>query len=84
MFESSIVGVFKTIVFIIGVSVIIRFIGRLLIIKRNLNDEKDFLNKRRKEEKLKRFVNKNEGKITIKKSSSKEENYEDISYEDVD
>ena len=67
MLESSIVGVFKTIVFIIGVSVIIRFIGRLLIIKRNLNDEKDFLEKRKKEEKLKKFVNKNEGKITIKK-----------------
>ena len=46
MLESSIVGVFKTIVFIIGVSVIIRFIGRLLIIKRNINDEKDFLEKR--------------------------------------
>ena len=84
MLESSIVGVFKTIVFIIGVSVIIRFIGRLLIIKRNINDEKDFLNKRRKEEKLKRFVNKNEGKITIKKSSSKEENYKDVGYKEVD
>ena len=84
MLESSIVGVFKTIVFIIGVSVIIRFIGRLLIIKRNINDEKDFLNKKRKEEKHKRFVNKNKGKITIKKPSSKEENYEDVDYKEMD
>ncbi len=83
MFESSIIGVFKTIVFIIGASIIIRFIGRLLIIKRNINDEKDFLNKKRKAEKHKRFVNKNEGKITIKKSYSKEENYEDVDYKEI-
>lgn len=83
MLESSIVGVVKTIVFIIGASVIIRFIGRLLIIKRNLDDEKDFLEKRKKEEKHKSFVNKNKGKISIQKHTSNNKKYEDVDFEDI-
>ena len=83
MFESSIVGVVKTLIFIIGLSVIIKFIGRLLIIKRNLNEEKDFIDKRKKEEKHKSFVDKNKGKISIQKNTSNNKKYEDVDFEDL-
>ena len=83
MFESSIVGVVKTLIFIIGLSVIIRFIGRLLIIKRNLNEEKDFIDKRKKEEKHKSFVDKKKGKISIDKNTSNNKEYEDVDFEDL-
>ena len=65
MVEASLVGVFKTILIILGVIVILKFIGRVLLLKRNLNSEKDFLNKKIKQKKEKDFVNKNMGKINI-------------------
>ena len=82
MIESSIVGVVKTIIFIIGIAVIMKFIGRLLIMKRNLKQENDFLKEKKEEQKLKQFINKNLGKVDINKNDCNNK-HEDVDFEDL-
>ena len=82
MVEASLVGVFKTILIILGGFVILKFIGRILILKRNIHSEKNFLNARIKQKKENDFVNKNMGKINIIDPSINKRS-EDIEYEDL-
>jgi hypothetical protein len=87
--KASITGVFKMILIIIGGIVVLRFIGQLLIAKRNMEEERK-LNARQREaenersEKLKNF-----GKVNIMggrntRSSDLKGDVQDIEYEDVE
>ena len=62
---ASFTGVIKTVLILIGVLVIIRIIGRTLIAKRNLEHERDLINREREFEKKKEFVRTNQGKTSI-------------------
>lgn len=80
--EASISGLFKTILIIIGALVLLRFLGRVMIAKRSLDQEraelareKEFV--RERNQKLKDF-----GKVSVTKSKPKGE-VQDVDYEEV-
>ena len=62
---ASFTGVIKTVLILIGVLIILRIIGRTMIAKRNLEHERDLINREREFEKKKDFVRKNQGKTSI-------------------
>lgn len=80
--EASISGLIKTVLLIIGAFVLLRFLGQLMIAKRNLEEErqhvkreKDFLKERN--QKLKNF-----GKVTVEKKK-RVDNVQDVDFEEV-
>ena len=87
--EASIVGIFKTVLLILGAFVLLRFLGQLMIAKRNMEEER-MLNKKHRDveaecnQKLKNF-----GKTSIlnakKKSPTKKEGdfIQDVDYEEM-
>lgn len=79
----SITGVFKMILMIIGGLVLLRFVGQLIIAKRNMEEERRLNKEERKfqterKEKLKTF-----GKTKIIKKSEVSSNIQDVDYEEV-
>jgi hypothetical protein len=87
--NASLVGVAKTVLIIIGLFVILRFIGQLMIAKRNIDEERE-INKRDREiaqERLHKF--RNFGKVRIYKKSKDplekgaNSNIEDVPYEEI-
>lgn len=73
----SITGLFKTLLIIIAVIVIIRFLGKLMTAKRNMEEERRLNKQQREHDNERRFSEKNRGKINISKS-------QDVDAEDVD
>lgn len=81
--ESSITGLFKTIFIIVGVLVLLRFLGQLFVAKRNLEDEKRHLERERKFQREKEKKMKNLGKTKIISGKSAD-NFEDVDFEEED
>lgn len=77
----SITGLFKTIFIIIGVFVLLRFLGQLMQAKRNLEEQNRFKAEQLRIQKEKAFVEKNLGKISI--SKEKTGNTEDVDFEEI-
>ena len=50
MIEASLVGVIKTVLIILGFFVILKFVGRILILKRNLAEEERFVKEKKNQE----------------------------------
>lgn len=81
--EASISGLFKTILMIIGALILLRFLGRVMIAKRNLDEERADLAREKafvkeRNEKLRNF-----GKVTVSKSGSPKGDVQDVDYEEV-
>jgi hypothetical protein len=88
--QASIPGIFRTVLIIIGAIVLLRFLGQLMIAKRNMEEERNLSELQRKSdqeraEKMKKF-----GKTTIlgkvssnRKSNSVQSNVEDVDYEEI-
>lgn len=77
-------GVIRTILIIIGVSVILRFIGQVLNGKRNQSDEKSAKERQDYINKQKQYVEQNEGKVNIvSKQASPTTPFEDVDYEEI-
>ena len=87
--EASVSGFFRTILIIIGAIVALRFLGQLLIAKRNMEEERSMNERQRKfeqerSEKLKKF-----GKISIlggakkKTTNSEFTDIVDVDYEEI-
>lgn len=79
----SVTGVFKMILMIIGGLVLLRFIGQLMIAKRNMDEERKLNQKDRqfhtdKNEKLKTF-----GKTKIVHRKDVKGDVQDVDYEEV-
>lgn len=77
----SISGLFKTLLILIGVFVLLRFIGQLMIARRNIAEQNELNRQKLHYEKQKQFVEKNKGKISISKSTTKAE---DTDYEMIE
>ncbi len=80
--EASISGLFKTILILIGSLVLLRFLGRVMIAKRNLDQERADLAREKafvkeRNEKLKNF-----GKVSVSKSAPKGD-VQDVDYEEI-
>ncbi|TXI85481.1 MAG: hypothetical protein E6Q37_06295 [Crocinitomicaceae bacterium] len=77
-------GLIRTVLLIIGVIVALRFIGQLMIAKRNLDEERKSKAELDRLNKLKKHVEKNQGKVTlVSKNNSTSGPYEDVDYEEV-
>lgn len=80
--EASFTGFFKTVLIIIGAFVLLRFLGQLAIAKRNMEAEKEAVQRekdilRERNRKMKDF-----GKVTIQKSKPKGD-VQDVDYEEI-
>jgi hypothetical protein len=77
-------GVIRTILIIIGVSVIFRFIGQLMNGRRNQEDAKIAKDRQDAIDKQKQYVEKNQGKVNIvSKQAPPSAPFEDVDYEEV-
>jgi len=87
--EASVPGIIRTILIVIGAIVLLRFLGQLMIAKRNMEEERAMNERQRnlekeRSEKLKKF-----GKISILGGSKKkttESSYSevvDVDYEEI-
>lgn len=84
MQEASITGLFKTLLLIIGAMVVLRFIGRVMIAKRNLDEERAMLDKERKFQRERNEKLRNFGKVTVsRKPSADSAKTEDVDFEEV-
>ena len=87
--EASIVGIFKTVLLILGAFVLLRFLGQLMIAKRNMEEERQLNKKQRDVESERNQKLKNFGKTSIlnakKKSPTKKEYdfIQDVDYEEM-
>lgn len=80
--EASIGGIFRMILILIGAFVLLRFLGQLMIAKRNVEEERDMLKRekdfqRERNQKLKNF-----GKVSVSKSPPKGD-VQDVDYEEI-
>lgn len=88
--EASITGIFRTILIVVGAIVLLRFIGQLMIAKRNMEEERHQSQRQRTAEKERSDKLKNFGKTNIisksakgKAPSSKQSNVEDVDFEEI-
>ncbi len=77
----SISGLLKTVLILIGVFVALRFLGQMMIAKRNLAEQNELKERKVQLSKEKAFVEKNTGKISISKKAN--QSAEDIEFEEV-
>jgi len=81
---ASVTGLFKTILIIIGALVALRFLGRLMIAKRNLEEEREMLRRERSFQKERNDKLRNFGRVTVQKKSARPSgNVEDVDFEEV-
>jgi len=76
----SIWGVVRTILIVIAVFVILRFIGRIMVAKRNLSEERRLQAQRDAQAKAKELSKRQKGKVRIVKG---ELEAEDVDYEEL-
>lgn len=89
--EASITGLFKTVLIIVGAFVLLRFLGQLMIVKRNMEEERQMNERQRKNETERMDKLKNFGKVNITgRKKTKEEasqpldNVQDVDFEDIE
>lgn len=79
---ASIQGTFKMILMIIGAFVLLRFLGQLMVAKRNLAEQKRHEDFHQDLEKQRSFYKKNSGKVNIL-GKRHLNNVQDVDYEEV-
>jgi len=84
--EASVTGLLKTLLIIVGAFVLLRFLGQLMIAKRNMDTEREMLNRQRAEEKERQEKIRKFGKTSIisDKTSKSQSGTSSLSAEDVD
>jgi hypothetical protein len=80
----AITTVFRTVLIILGVFVVLRVIGQMMIAKRNLEEEKNLIKKQREQEQMAAEAKRNLGKTTISHIDKKSaDNAEYTDFEEV-
>ena len=84
---ASITGLFKTTLIILGAFVLLRFLGQVMMAKRNMEEERRFNRNKRNFEEERAQKLRNFGKVTISFSSSRKRNHqadaEDKEFEEI-
>jgi uncharacterized protein YxeA len=80
--EASITGLFKTILIIIGALILLRFLGRVMIAKRDLDKERADLQREKEFLKERNQKMKNFGKVNISNTNPKGD-IQDVDYEEM-
>jgi len=84
--EASITGLFRTVLIILGAFVLLRFLGQLMMAKRNMEEERKINERQRAFEKERFEKMKKFGKTTVlnENNVSKKNGLNDSKIEDVD
>lgn len=84
MIVLAITGVVKTVLILIGVFFILRLLGRVMIAKRNMEEEKKMKHFEQQKQKARKNHLKNEGKVKILKSKSSSDDDQYADFEIID
>ena len=79
---ASVSGVFKTILMLLGAMVVLKYLGQLLVAKRNIAEQTKFREEQDEIQKQKAHFERNKGKISILKNV-KPDNVKDVDYEEL-
>lgn len=81
----SVTGLVRTILILIGVVVVLRFLGQLMQAKRNMAAQEQFKQQQAMQNKQKQYVTKNEGKTSVipKDLHGKTGRVVDVDFEEV-
>ena len=79
---ASISGVLKTILMLLGAMVVLKYLGQLLVAKRNIAEQNKFREEQDKIQKQKAHFERNKGKISILRNV-KPDNVKDVDYEEI-
>lgn len=82
--EASVVGVFRTLLILVGLFIVLRFFGRLATAKRNQDAVNALEEEKRKIKAEKERINKNLGKTKIDNGTSQSSIVEDVDFEELD
>lgn len=85
--EASITGLFRTAFILIGVYVLLKFIGRVMLAKRALDNQKRELEREKQDLREKKRFFQNLGKTQVihsKNPNTRSSRTEDVDYEEVD
>ncbi len=83
MVEASVTGLVRTLLIIIGVIVLLRFLGQLMNAKKNMEVERELNERQRKFNSEKERKRKNLGKTSVLKKGQSSDNIEDVDYEEM-
>jgi hypothetical protein len=79
---ASVSGVLKTILMLLGAMVVLKYLGQLLVAKRNIAEQNKFREEQSKIQKQKAHFERNKGKISILRNV-KPDNVKDVDYEEI-
>jgi hypothetical protein len=79
---ASVSGVLKTILMLLGAMVVLKYLGQLLVAKRNIAEQSRFREEQDKIQKQKAHFERNKGKISILRNV-RPHNVKDVDYEEV-
>lgn len=79
---ASISGVLKTILMLLGAMVVLKYLGQLMIAKRNIAEHSRFREEQDKIQKQKAHFERNKGKISILRNGTPG-NVKDVDYEEI-
>lgn len=79
----SITGLVRTLLILIGLFVVVRFLGQLMIAKRNLAEESELKERERKFKVEKEQKQKNLGKTSILNDRVDSSNVSDVDFEEI-
>lgn len=83
--EASLTGVIRMVFIIIGVLVVLRFVGQLMLAKRNIEEEKELDRQKKAQDAEAKRKKKNLGRTQILgKRKSSNDGIEDVEFEEVD
>ncbi len=86
--EASITGLFRTVLIILGAFVLLRFLGQLMMAKRNMEEERKINERQRAFDKERSQKLRNFGKVNIlarnKRKTGISDQAEDVDYEEID
>lgn len=84
MVEASFTGLIRTVLIIIGVFVLLRFLGQLMNARRNMDEEKRMKDQADKLKSARKKTAKNLGKTTVMKNGrSASGDIEDVDFEEI-
>lgn len=82
--EASLPGLFRTVLIIVTIVFLVRFIGQFMIAKRNMDVEREMNSTRRQFQEQKKKASQDLGKTNILKKSARKNDVEDIDFEEID
>lgn len=82
--EASIPGLFRMVLIIVGVIFLLRFLGQFMSAKRNMEEEREMNSSKREFESQKKKAQENMGKTKLIKKKTKNDDIEDVDFEEIE